>query len=106
MDSKKLFDTISTFDQLEGLSERYKRIYGIEPFNLSFWDPSDNFSKKMLPYIRLCYPQNSINYIFTYQIANLKRKFLIDLGFDPNIKDAIFTPNGTTSIMMVVIGLK
>jgi len=106
MDSKKLFDTISTFDELEGLSEQYKKLYSIEPFNLSYWDPSGDFSKKMLPYIKLKYPKNSINYIFTYQIENLKNQLLIDLGFDPNKKDAIFTPNGTTSIMMVVHWIK
>lgn len=106
MDKKKLFDTISSFDQLEELYEQYEKKYGIEAFNLSYWDPSDDFFLKMLPYIQIEFPQNAINYVFTYQIENLKNKLLADFGFNPQIKDAIITPNGTSSIMIVIHWLK
>jgi len=106
MDDKKSFDVISTFDQLDELNDRYEQTYGIEPFNLSYWDPSDDFSKKMLPYIKMKFPPNALNYIFTYQIENIKKQLLINLGLDPNIKDMIFTTNGTTSIMMVINWVK
>jgi bifunctional pyridoxal-dependent enzyme with beta-cystathionase and maltose regulon repressor activities len=101
-----IFDAISTFDQLDDLSTKYSDIYGVEPFNLSFWDPSEEFKEKMCPYLKIEYPKNPINYIFTYQIEDIKNRLLESLGFDSKIKDGILTPNGTTSIMMAVHWLK
>jgi hypothetical protein len=102
----EIFDAISTFDQLDDLSDKYLELYGIEPFNVSFWDPSNEFSSKMLPYIHLDYHKNPMNYIFTYQIEEIKKQLLLSFGFDLSIKDGIMTPNGTTSIMLAVHWIK
>ncbi len=34
--SDKIFETISSFDQIEELEIKYQNKYGIEPFNVSY----------------------------------------------------------------------
>ncbi len=102
----QVFESISSFDQIEDLEIKYLKKYGIEPFNISYWDPSDEFSDMMYPYIKINYNHNLIKYLYTFQIEHLKVKILEKLGFDPTRKDGILTTNGTISIMMMIHWLK
>lgn len=102
----KVFDTISSFDQIEELEIKYLKKYGVKPFNISYWDPSEEFSDMMYPHIKIDYNHNPIKYLYTFQIEHIKIKILEKLGFDPTLKDGILTTNGTTSIMMMVHWLK
>jgi hypothetical protein len=104
---KEVFDVISTYAQLvDELCVKYSTLYGFEPFNVSMWDPSDEFSQKMLPFLDYKYPQNVINYKYTHQIIDIKDQLLKQFGIDPAKKNAILTPNGTSSIMLAVHWIK
>ena len=104
---KEVFDVISTYAQLvDELCVKYYKLFGFEPFNISLWDPSDEFSQKMLPFLDIKYPQNVINYKYTHQIIDIKDLLLKQFGIDPENKNGILTPNGTSSIMLAVHWIK
>lgn len=103
---RKVFESISSFDQMEELETKYQQKYGVEPFNISYWDPSDDFLDKMYPYVKIKYDYNPLKYLYTFQIEDAKARILEKLGFDTTKKDGILTTNGTTSIMMMLHWVK
>lgn len=105
MDIRKEFKTISSFDILEELSEKYEYEFGMKPYDVSYWDPSPEFLNEMINCLHFIYPQDVISYNYTYLLKE-KKAILQSLGFDPKIKDCIITPNGTASIMLVSHWLK
>jgi hypothetical protein len=94
-------ERILSFDILDKLADKYKTENGVDPFNLSYWNPSSSFNTKMMSYLKLKYQVNLIDYNYTYLLP-IKEKILKKFGFDFNIKDCMFTDNNTISIMMIV----
>lgn len=95
-------NAVSAFTQLEDLNVKYEKKYGVLPFNVSYWDPSIEVANHLLPYLYIKYPDTLIDYKYTYLLPDLKYSLLKKLGFCKNVKDCIFTSNGTQSLMMTI----
>ena len=96
---------IECIELLETIEEAYERQFGIAPFNVSHWDPTDEFQTKLLPYLEIPPFKSVASYRFSYQIEETN-PVLKKLGASPDVHFGIFTPSTTTSILCVLNWLK
>lgn len=95
-------NTIAELNSLELIEEiinEYKNSFGVEPFNLSHWDPVPSFIDRVISSLDISYPDRVIEYSFSYTFP-LKGQLTQRLGFEQD-KSVLITPSGSTSIMCV-----
>lgn len=92
---------------IEELELKYRNRYGQPPTNLSDWNPEDKLSVDLHNrLIRNSFSTNLVDYHFSYQQEEKVKKCVYSrLGFHDE-KAVLFTPSGSTSIMITVQILK
>jgi hypothetical protein len=89
---------------VEDLADEYEIRNGLEPFNLSHWDPSDQTIQIVLSHLRLPPPPTGIPYIYSYPEG--KEEVLRRLGFVSEQRRCWFVNAGTTAALLGVWWLK
>lgn len=94
---------------IKSIQKEYLSNYGHMPFNVSDWNPSNEFKLKIqhISEMENCF--NSIDYIFSYTFdQNSHNNILKKLGYDNSSDDraVLITPNGSSSIRNVLHWLK
>jgi len=96
---------IECIEMLEDIEDSYAKRFGAAPFNISHWDPSDEFEKEMLGYLEVPPLESLVSYRFSYQITE-PDPVIIKLGGVAGLHGSLFTPSSTTSILCVLNWLK
>lgn len=94
----KQIPELSTLDYLFKLENKYENKYGLKPYNVSDWNPSEEFVNNIISKLEIPKLKNAIDYAFSYTNKN-KKHILKTLGFDYNKKGCLITPSGSTSIL-------
>ena len=89
---------------LEDLAEEYESQNGLQPFNLSHWDPSEQTTRLLLQHLRLPPPPIGVPYIYSYSEG--KEEILRRLGFLPRDRRCWFFNAGTTAVLLGAWWLK
>ena len=88
----------------ENLAEEYESQYGMKPFNLSHWDPSEQTTRELLKYLRLPKPTIVIPYIYSYDEG--QHRTLRQLGFSSSLRHCWFVNSGTIAVLLAAWWLK
>ncbi len=96
---------IECIEMLERIEDAYARRFGIAPFNISYWDPSEEFAVSMRSHLEVPNLDALLEYRFSYQI-NETAPVIAKLGGIPNLHRCLFTPSCTSSILCVLNWLK
>ncbi|MBI5425734.1 MAG: hypothetical protein HZA32_16790 [Opitutae bacterium] len=96
---------IECIELLENIEEAYAREYGVAPFNISHWDPTEEFETAMLPHLDLPSLSSAIAYRFSYQVAETEA-VIAKFGASTQNSFGVFTPSTTTSILCVLNWLR
>jgi len=96
---------IECIEMLENIEDAYAKRFGAAPFNVSHWDPSLEFEKKMLGHLEAPGLDALLSYRFSYQIAK-PDPVISKLGGVAGLHGGLFTPSSTTSILCVLNWLK
>src|ERR1700704_1955358 len=102
--SRREIEGIEGLYLVEGLAEEYAKQNGLEPFNLSHWDPSDQTVRLLLRHLRLPPPPLPIPYI--YSLPERQEEILHRLGFFAEARRCWFFNAGTTAVLLGVWWLK
>ncbi len=89
------------FDGIDEIITKYTNKFNSDPYNISYWDSSEDFKNKLSPFFKPVFQSSYYDYNFTYLIPE-KLTLLKKLGFDPILKDCILTTNSTISITLVL----
>jgi aspartate/methionine/tyrosine aminotransferase len=92
---------IACIDLLESIERQFAQKFGEIPFNISHWDPSEDFHRKLLTQIDLPSLSSVINYSFSYTVLQ-GRRVVEKLGAKAPKRGFLLTPSGTTSIISAV----
>lgn len=98
---KKNIPELATLDFLDKIKNNYKLKFGVDPYNISDWDPSVNFKNEIIPNLKIPPINELIDYSFSYT-NNYRAEILKSLGFDIKQKGCLITPSGSVSILCVV----
>jgi hypothetical protein len=90
---------------LEKIEDAYARQFGVPPFNVSYWDPSDEFITGMLSHLEVPTLGALVSYRFSYQIKEVN-PVILKLGGVADLHGGLFTPSSTSSILCVLNWLK
>lgn len=90
---------------LDRLSEEYEARYGVAPFHLSHWDPSQETVNALLHKLDLPRPSMIAPYIFSYDL-DLQSAIVSKLGSDDRSRSCFIVPNGTSAIFFAMWWLK
>jgi len=96
---------IECIEMLEKIEDDYARRFGVAPFNVSYWDPSEEFTTNMLPYLEVPTLDAFVSYRFSYQVEETG-PVITKLGGVTNVHAGLFTPSSTSSILCVLNWLK
>ena len=96
---------IECITKLEDLEAAYAQRFGAAPFNISHWDPSEEFHREMLQHLEMPALSSAINYRFSYQIEQTK-PVLSKLGGCEAHHELLFTPSSTSSILCALNWLR
>lgn len=94
---------------IKSIQNNYLSDFGHMPFNVSDWNPSDEFKLKVQHVSEMKNGFNSIDYVFSYTFnQNSHNNILKKLGYDNNSgkRAILITPNGSSSIRNVLHWLK
>ncbi len=105
-----LIERLSDIERINGLEEKFQKMTGIEPFNVSSWTVSEGFKKKFLQCFHPPDAGNAVDYVYTYSFTEeLRNRALIKLGVRAEDVDAamlLVLPNNTIAIVNTVNLLK
>jgi len=96
---------IECIELLENIEEAYGREFGVAPFNVSHWDPTDEFQTEMLRHLELPPLPSTVPYRFSYEVEET-RPVIEKLGANADAHFGVLTPSTTTSILCVLNWLK
>jgi aspartate/methionine/tyrosine aminotransferase len=96
---------IECIEMLEAVEDAYAKRFGAAPFNISHWDPSDEFETEMLAFLEIPSLGSLTAYRFSYQITETD-SVITKLGGVTGLHRGLFTPSTTTSILCVLNWLK
>jgi hypothetical protein len=96
---------VEEFGRLEAMAERYRRVYGVAPLNVSHWDASRDTADALLPALQFEEPFSGLDYVFSYTLDQ-HRALLTRLGFDPVTHGCLITPSGTASMLCALHWLR
>ncbi len=85
-------------DDMYDLEERYRKQFGCSPYNISSWDPSDEFKSDIIKHLRLPDLGEVIGYKFSDDIEE-KPQVITKLGYDTKSSKCLITPTGSISIL-------
>ena len=94
---------------IKSIQNEYYSKYAHNPFNVSDWNPSDEFKRKIEYKLKMKNCFNPIDYIFSYTFdQNSHNNILKKLGYNNNLakRAVLITPNGSSSIRNVLHWLK
>jgi hypothetical protein len=94
---------IDELDRLEAIEEvinRYEKTYHSVPINVSHWNTSAGFKKRMRPLLNF-QDVDPIDYLYSYYVPGLA-DVLRKLGFDGDRHSCLLTSASTSSIVAVV----
>ena len=98
-----LIERLSDIERINGLEEKFQKMTGIEPFNVSSWTVSEGFKKKFLQCFHPPDAGNAVDYVYTYSFTEeLRNRALIKLGVRAEDVDAamlLVLPNNTIAIV-------
>lgn len=103
-DSKQIVAALRSIAELEqasrldALAASYHAEFGRYPLNVSHWNPSADFIKKLTPILRFSHESDPLSYLFS-EVMDNRKDVLLKLGFDPTTKECLITPNGTISMI-------
>lgn len=89
---------------LEQLAQEYQSKYGVGPFDLSHWDPSDLTIQSLLKYLKLPASPSPIPYI--YSDPGRKPRILERLGFISRNQTCSFVQSGTNATVLAAWWLR
>ena len=98
---KLIVDRTSLVDDVLDLEEKYYSKYCLRPYNVSHWNPSEEFTNFISQRFTLPYVENITDYIISNDIMN-KDAVLAKLGYSYTGKSCLITPTGSTSILCAV----
>ena len=96
---------IECIEMLEAIEDAYAKRFGAAPFNISHWDPSDEFEREMLGHLDVPGLGSLASYRFSYQLTE-STPVVVKLGGVARLHSGLFTPSTTTSILCVLNWLK
>lgn len=99
-----LIERLSDIERINALEKDFQRATGIEPFNVSSWNVSENFKEKFLQRFRPPTAGNAVDYVYTYSFTKEQRSQALNkLGVkDVNNAMLLILPNNTIAIVNVV----
>lgn len=86
--------------RVEDLGEEYKRQNGLAPFNISYWNPSEQTQRFLLSHLNLPPPFFQIPYIYSHYEG--KKEVLDRLGFTREDRQCWFVNAGTIAVLLAV----
>jgi aspartate/methionine/tyrosine aminotransferase len=97
---------LALIDDIEAIAASYEQRHGREPVNVSHWDPSREFARRLKAAapIRIK-PPDPVPYRFSY-LVNARPSILAKLGFRPEATRILVSENGSSSITAVSNWLK
>lgn len=96
-----VIDEFEAFEAIENLAREYQLEFGVQPYDVSHWDPSVEFTNSLSPHLTLIQNRNVFDYQYSYY-QPLRRNLLEKLGFSADKKTCLLTPSGTVSILCIV----
>ncbi len=90
---------------LERIEDAYAKRFGVAPFNISYWDPSEEFTEQMRAHLEAPIMDALLSYRFSYQIKETD-PVIAKLGGVTGLHGGLFTPSCTSSILCVLNWLK
>lgn len=103
--SDNLSIELNALNEIEQLSERYQKKYGHTPFDVSHWDPSEEFKSKVANHLLLPNQAEAINYSFSWTLKN-RLELFNSFNFNDSMHGCLITPSGSVSILCMVQWLK
>lgn len=94
---------------IKSIQSNYLSDFGHMPFNVSDWNPSNEFKLKVQHVSEMKNSFNSIDYVFSYTFnEDSHNNILKKLGYDNSLdkRAILITPNGSSSIRNVLHWLK
>lgn len=98
-------DEIDQLEQVEKLIATYRDRFGVDPINLSHWDPSAPFAARVQPAFQPPAPVSPFPYIYSYTL-DAGAALVTRLGFDPDRYGCLVTPSGTVAMLCAVHWLR
>lgn len=99
-----LIDELSTLEDIERIESEYEQTFGAQPQNVSCWNPSKEFKKKIGDTLRLPPVGEAVDYSFSYSLDSHSH-IISKLGFDTD-RACLITPSGSTSLLCAVKQIK
>ena len=94
-------DELDRLEAIEEVSRRYEDAYRSVPINVSHWNTSAEFKKRMLPLLDFRMDVEPIDYLYSYYVPGLAA-VIRKLGFDGSRHSYLLTTASTSSIVAVV----
>ena len=92
-------------EDIEALSEAYRREFGQPPINLSTWDPSFQLLDGLEPKPPAMRSDGWIDYSFSYDLDE-RAELIAKFGFDQKLFGGLATHSGSTAIISVINWLR
>lgn len=90
---------------LENIEDAYAKRFGAAPFNISHWDPTEEFTTGILSHFEVPTFDAVVSYRFSYQVKETD-PVIVKLGGATDVHGVLFTPSSTSSILCVLNWLK
>jgi hypothetical protein len=94
-------DRSSLVDDVLDLEEKYYSKYSLRPYNVSHWNPSDEFRNIIMQNTMLPHVENITDYYISTDIS-YKESVLLKLGYLTSNKSCLITPTGSISILCAI----
>lgn len=89
---------------LDQLAQEYQSKYGIGPFDVSHWDPSDQTIQSLLKHLKL--PASPLPIPYIYSDPDRKPRILERLGFNSGNQTCSFVQSGTNATVLAAWWLR
>ena len=98
-------DELDRLEAIEEVTRRYQERTGAKPVNVSHWNTSSEFKRRMLPLLNMPHDVEPIDYLYSYYVEGLS-EIVTTLGFDHDRHSCLLTTASTSSIVAVVHWLR
>lgn len=90
----------------QDISDKYQKIYGSPPFDLSHWDPSNETLQNLIQYLEIPEPPCIMPYIFSYDLNDINTRLIERFELTNREQDLLIVPTGTSAITFAAWWLK
>lgn len=97
---------LNFLDDIDSIEETYRKAFGVDAFNISNWNSSNEFKKSIIDNLSLQNEIDNLDYIFSYEQTDTTINHILKkLGFSSKMA-TLFTHSGSASIFNVLNLLK